>query len=49
MLIGLVVGHCGGCAVSQREMQQQAVKQGAAEWEVHEDGSTTFKWKETTK
>lgn len=34
----------GGCCC-QEHYRTQAVKHGAAEWEVHDDGSTSFKWK----
>ena len=41
LIVAFVLG--GNCA--ERFWIRDAVKHGAAEWEVHEDGSTTFRWK----
>lgn len=45
MLCGTVIGCGMGCANTLKDMQQQAVKHGAATWDVAPDGSTTFRWK----
>ena len=41
----LFTGCDAGAVKATREMRLEAVKHGAAEWEVHDDGSTSFKWK----
>lgn len=46
-LVAVVVscGAVGSCI--QSHYRTEAVKHGAATWEVKDDGSTTFKWKGT--
>lgn len=45
LCFGVFMFWCGGC-VMREHYQKEAVKHGAATWEVHDDGSTTFKWRE---
>lgn len=47
LLIGLVSGSLAAREKAIDDMQTEAVKHGAATWEVKDDGSTTFKWKGT--
>lgn len=39
-----VIGLAGGLALATNHYQTEAVKRGAAVWEVSDDGETTFKW-----
>ena len=42
----MFVGFAFGYGWAEKDYQCAAVKHGAATWEVHDDGSTKFKWRE---
>ena len=44
LAFGIFTACVSGCGVNEH-WKKQAVKHGAATWEVNDDGSTTFKWK----
>ena len=41
-----LLGILGGLGTGTKISQKEAVRLGHAEWVVHVNGSTTFKWKE---
>jgi hypothetical protein len=43
--LGVMFTICGAVV----PMREEAVERGFAEWVVHPDGSTTWKWKEQSK
>jgi len=47
LLLGVFIAIFFIFAPMRTDLRTQAVNHGAAEWVVHPDGSTEFKWKES--
>lgn len=45
VILGAVFGVIGGQALGIKEIRQQAVKAGVAEWTSDAQGNPEFKWK----
>lgn len=40
-----LIGFIAGGSIAANGLRVEAVKRGAAEWQVNDSGETTFKWK----